>query len=240
MVILDPSNLIFFITVIMPYFALFVFINGLLYRILKWVNTPKASGHFTVYISDGGGNSTLNIFQDIIWFPRMLKEEKLLWSASWIFHLSLFLTALSHYKVFQPYSYIIDSFSPGAFDLISNFLDAGASILMVGSLIVLIGRRFLGFLRQLSEPEDYLVLILILIIAITGYMTRYSTSVNLLSLRRYFVSLVNLSPSNLPTDPYFLVHYAFVMIFMIYFPLGKMTHMIGSILTSRLVRRVKK
>ena len=225
---------------IMPYVALFVFINGLLYRILKWVNTPKASGHFTVYISDGRGNSILNVLQDIIWFPRMLKEEKLLWLASWVFHFSLLLSALSHYKVFLPYNYIIDSFSPGSFDLISNFMDAGASFLMIGSLIILLGRRFVGFLRKLSEPEDYLLLILILIIAVTGYMTRYSTSVNLLSLRRYFASLVYLSPNNIPIDPYFLVHYTSVMILMIYFPLGKMTHILGSVLTSRLVRKSKK
>lgn len=237
---MNSSSLVFFITVILPYVALFIFINGLLYRILKWVNTPKASGHFSLYSSDGKGNSLLNVFQDITFFPRMIREEKILWSASWLFHFSLLLTAFSHYKVFLPYSHIIDSFSPGTFDLISNFLDAGASLFMVGSLIVLIGRRLGGFMRILSELEDYLVLFLILVIAVTGYMTRYSTSVNLLSLRRYFASLVNLSPSNIPTDPFFLVHYTFVMILMIYFPIGKMTHMIGSILTSRLVRKVKK
>lgn len=232
--------LTFFLTIILPYISLFVFVNGMLYRILTWVKTPRASGHFSIYISDGRGNSGLNVLQDIAYFPRMLREEKSLWTASWLFHLSLLMTAVSHYKVFLPYSGFIDSLRPETFDLVSNVLDAGASILMIAALIILLGRRFTDFMRRLSEPEDYLVLGLIGVIAVTGYLTRYSSTVNLLSLRRYFASLVSLSPSNIPTDPIFLVHYTAVMVLMIYFPFGKMTHMLGTMLTSRLVREVKQ
>lgn len=209
-----------------------------MYKIYKWSKTPPAAGHFTIYSSEGRGNSRLNILQDLTYFPRMFREEKTLWIASWIFHLSIFFTAISHYKVFFPYMNGFErlNLSAGTFNLISNFLDGGASLLMIITLGFLLARRLVPFVRKLSEPEDYLVLLLVLGIAISGAMTRYSTSINLLSMRRYFYSLATFSPSNIPTDPIFLVHYSLVLILMIYFPFGKLSHIIGSALTSRLVR----
>jgi nitrate reductase gamma subunit len=236
---MNPSPLIFFLTSILPYVSLFIFINGIAYKIYKWARTQKASGHFSIYISRGQGNTGLNMLKDLVLFPRMFKKEKVLWIASWLFHLSIIVSAISHYKVFLPYNIVINGLNPQTFNLLSNIMDAGSSIVMISALIILFGRRLTSFMRRLSEPEDYLLLGLVTLIAVTGYLTRYSSTVNLLSLRRYFASLVQLNPNNIPTDPIFLIHYTSVMILMIYFPFGKMTHMIGSILTSRLVRRVK-
>lgn len=230
---------IFLITIILPYISLFVFINGLLYRLYKWASTPRASGHFSIYISEGLGNSKLNIIQDLAYFPRMIKEEKNLWIASWLFHLSILMTTISHYKVFLPYNLFLNRISPYYFNILSNLLDGGAAILMIVTVMLLFSRKITSFLRKLSEPEDYLVLLLIMVIAVSGGFLRYASGINLLSLRRYFASLVILAPSNIPTNPIFLLHYTCVMILMIYFPFGKMTHIIGSILTSKLVREVK-
>jgi nitrate reductase gamma subunit len=210
-----------------------------MYRLYKWVSAPKASGHFSIYISEGVGNSILNVFQDLAYFPRMIREEKNLWITSWLFHLSILMSVISHYKVFLRYNIILDRISPTYFNILSHILDGGAAILMIGTLILLFSRRLTSFLRKLSEPEDYLVLLLIMIIAVSGFILRYSSSINLLALRRYFASLVLMAPNNIPTNPIFLIHYTSVMILMIYFPFGKMTHIIGSALTSKLVREVK-
>ena len=97
-----------FLTSILPYVSFFIFVNGLGYKIYKWTSTPKASGHFSIYSSNGHGNTGLNIFQDLVLFPRMLRKEKTLWIASWLFHLSVIVSVINHYKVFLPYNNFIN------------------------------------------------------------------------------------------------------------------------------------
>jgi nitrate reductase gamma subunit len=130
--------------------------------------------------------------------------------------------------------------SANSFSLLSDLFDGVTGVIMVGSLIFLFARRFPKFIRKLSVPEDYFAILLILGIALSGIYIRFISTMNLFELRRYFASLVTFTPSNIPTDPMFLIHYSLVLILMIYFPFGKLIHTIGAGLTQLLVRiRVK-
>ena len=233
------NPIIFFITVILPYIAVIVLINGLLFRLYKWISKPKVATSFTIYpTSKNIGKVSTKILGDILYFPRMLREEKALWLGAWLFHLSLLMVVVSHYKVFFNYTWFWESLEANAatFQIISDIFDGATGVIMAVSLIFLLARRFTKFLRKLSVFEDYFVIILIIAIAISGIYMRFISRVNLIGLRRYFISLAILAPSNLPTDVGFLTHYVLVLMLAIHFPLGKMVHTIGAGLTSLLVR----
>jgi len=239
-----PINpILFFITAILPYIAIIVLVNGLLYRLYKWMSKPKAPASFTIFpASKNIGKAFTKVLGDILYFPRLLREEKALWLGAWLFHLSLLMVVISHYKVFYSYMWFWENLNVSAdtFALISDIFDGAAGVIMAASLVFLLGRRFTKFLRKLSVFEDYFALLLILVIAIAGIYIRFISRVNLLGLRRYFLSLAMFAPSNLPTDTGFLVHYLLIMILAIYFPLGKMVHTIGAGITSLLVRLEKR
>ena len=229
----------YFVTSILPYVAVIVFVDGLLYRLLSWMRRPRAATRFTIYPAASSLIRALpRLLGDIVLFPRLLREEKALWIGAWLFHLSLLMTAVSHYKVFFSYMWLWEGLgvSQATFQLASNAFDGATGGVMTASLLFLLVRRFPKFLRKLSDPEDYLVLLLLLVISISGIYLRFISSTNLLELRRYFQSLAAFSPSNLPGDPVFLAHYLLVLTLMIYFPLGKMAHTVGAGLTSRLIR----
>jgi nitrate reductase gamma subunit len=240
---MSTNPIFFFLTAILPYIALIILIDGIIYRLYKWARRPKAAATFTVYPASKGFTRALpKILGQIFLFPKLLREEKALWVGILLFHLSLVMVIVSHYKVFFRYMWFWENLgvSANSFALISDLFDGAIGVIMVTSLVFLFARRFPKFLRKLSIPEDYLVLLLILGIALSGIYIRFISTINLLELRRYLSSLVTFTPSNLPTDPIFLLHYSLVLILMIYFPFGKLIHTIGAGLTQLLVRiRVK-
>ena len=230
---------VFFVTAILPYLAIIVLVDGLLYRLYKWMRKPRAPTIFTIYPADRSLSGAFpKLLGDIIFFPRLLREEKALWVGAWLFHLSLMMAVVSHYKVFfnQMWFWEKLSVTPTTFQTVSRIFDGATGTVMVASLLFLLGRRFLRFLRELSDPEDYLVLLNILAISISGIYIRFYTSVNLLEMRRYFASLASFSPTNAPNEPIFLVHYLLVVILMFYFPFGKMAHTVGAGITNILIR----
>jgi len=220
----------FFITSIIPYLAIILLVDGLLYRAYLWARSPKTTATFAVYSpSKGLSHDLLRILARVFLFPVLLRQEKSLWVGSWLFHISLLMTVISHYKIFFAHMWFWSSLSisPESLALISVVFDGATGVIMVGALVFLFGRRFLQIMRKLSEPEDYVTLLLILAIALSGVYIRFVSRVSLLELRRYFVSLLKFTPSYLPADPAFLIHYGLVMILMIYFPIGKLIHTFG-------------
>ena len=228
----------FFITAVLPYVALIVLIDGVLYRLYRWVCRPKARMQFTIYpASRGFARAFPRVLRDVLFYPRLLREEKALWAGALLFHISLIMTVISHYKVFFKYIWFWENLKidPNTFQLVSKYFDGATGAIMIVALLFLFGRRFPRFLRKLSDPEDYLAILLILAIAISGIYIRFVSSTNPLELRAYFLSLARLSPAYLPTDPAFLIHYLLTLILVIYFPLGKMVHTMGMGLTSLLI-----
>jgi nitrate reductase gamma subunit len=205
----------------------------------KWTRRPKAAAIFTIYPASKGFTRALpKILGQMFLFPKLIRDEKALWAGILLFHLSLVMGVIGHYKVFFRYMWFWENLgvSANSFASISDLFDGATGVIMVASLGFLFVRRFPKFLRKLSIPEDYLVLLLILGIAISGIYIRFISTINLLELRRYFSSLVAFTPSNMPTDPIFLIHYSLVLILMIYFPFGKLIHTIGAGLTQLLIR----
>jgi nitrate reductase gamma subunit len=101
------------------------------------------------------------------------------------------------------------------------------------------GRRLGGIIRRISVPEDYVLLMLLLLIAATGLYMRFYSGLSVPQLQEYFAGLlafrVTLTPAVM--TPPFIIHYSLTMLFFIYFPFSKLIHLTGSFVTNYIIRR---
>lgn len=93
-------------------------------------------------------------------------------------------------------------------------------------------------MKWLSTPEDFLILYLLIGIGLTGFHMRLLREVQVQELHRFFTGLATFSwqPAPVSTGSSFIYHFAFVQLLMIYFPFGKLTHTIGSVLSKMVAR----
>ena len=82
--------------------------------------------------------------------------------------------------------------------------------------------------KKLSDPADFIDLLFILTIAITGnHMRLPGTHVDLPAIKAYMGNLLAFSPTPIPADGVFIAHFTVVMLFIAYFPFSKMLHFAG-------------
>jgi nitrate reductase gamma subunit len=100
---------------------------------------------------------------------------------------------------------------------------------MVIGLIGLMGRRvFVDRVRYISAPSDYLMLLLLLIIGISGaVMTFTANHTDVIMVKEFASGLITFNWSELPTDLQFLVHILLVFVLVAIFPISKLLHVPG-------------
>ena len=102
-----------------------------------------------------------------------------------------------------------------------------AGYMMVFGLIGLLGRRiFVDRVRYISNPSDYLMLILIISIALTGLLMKWFHT-DIYAVKMFFIGLMYFQWSELPSDFILLLHLSLVLLLMIIFPYSKLLHAPG-------------
>ncbi|MDR3175411.1 MAG: sulfate reduction electron transfer complex DsrMKJOP subunit DsrM [Desulfovibrio sp.] len=183
--------------------------------------------------------------------PRSIySSSKWLWAFALLFHYSILLVFLRHFRFFmEPTPSCIRFLESldGIMELGSPrfFLSAG---LMLAALFFLLGRRFFNErLRYISLPGDYFPLLLLIGIAGTGICLRYFDKADTTAIKVFIMSLTHFAPvSPQGLSPLFFTHLALVCALLLYFPFSKLTHMVGIFFSptrnapnnSRRVRRV--
>ncbi|MBT4922953.1 MAG: nitrate reductase, partial [Candidatus Thioglobus sp.] len=107
-----------------------------------------------------------------------------------------------------------------------------AAFAMVIGLTGLMGRRiFVERIRYISAPSDYLMLILLLIIGVSGVVMTFTSNHTDVMMVKEFASGLIAFPwigwSNLPTEVHFLTHIFLVFVLMAIFPISKLLHVPG-------------
>ncbi|MDH5436775.1 MAG: respiratory nitrate reductase subunit gamma, partial [Gammaproteobacteria bacterium] len=99
---------------------------------------------------------------------------------------------------------------------------------MVIGLLGLFGRRiFVERVRYISAPSDYLMLLLIIGIGITGLLMSFVEHTDIIALKAFTLGLVYFDIQPMPEDPVLMVHLASVALLMIIFPISKLLHAPG-------------
>jgi nitrate reductase gamma subunit len=94
-------------------------------------------------------------------------------------------------------------------------------------------RRFKSPYRELSVPEDYLLLLLILLLVLLGDHLRLTQPFDLANYRDYMSSLLSFKPSfpaeiaSSPAKWILVGHVLTANLLLIYFPFSKLVHSIG-------------
>jgi nitrate reductase gamma subunit len=168
--------------------------------------------------------------------PRLAyQSDSWLWLAGLLFHWSFLAILLRHLRFFtEPTPAFVQMVSG-----VDGFLRVGLQALYLTDLLVLLAIMYL-FLRRavipqvryISLPADYFPLLLILSLALTGVLMRYSFRVDLVAVKELAMGLVTFQPG-VPqgVGVLFYVHFFLVSVLLAYFPFSKLMHLGGIFLS---------
>ncbi|MFX0090750.1 MAG: respiratory nitrate reductase subunit gamma [Candidatus Hodarchaeota archaeon] len=236
---LDTFIYIFFL-IILPYITVIIFFGGLIYKLISWLRTPRPDTVLTIYPKPNDAMIGPTLALDETIFPRLF-SNKILWIFAILLHGALVVLLFGHVRLFGEPSVVwglmgLDEQGVNAFAAI---MGGAVGIIFMIAILGLLIRRFSGTVRTVSVPMDYLFLLLLLGIALSGNFMRFVMHLSVPELQTYFSSLVIIQPTLTPTvyEPAFIIHYLFAQILLIYLPFSKLIHVIGSIFTNYLVKR---
>jgi nitrate reductase gamma subunit len=182
----------------------------------------------------------IELMKEIFFFRSLFKGDKNLWVFSWIFHTMLALIFIGHLRVFTwlPDNMLTSlGMTTENINTMSQLSGGIAGIVILVMILVLLGRRiFTGRVREISFKGDYIALILILVVLITGDAMRFISHFDLSLTREYFLGLISFSVITVPENSWFLTHYLFAQILIMYMPFSKLLHFGGIFFTEALIQ----
>lgn len=229
--------------VCLPYLAIVVFVAGMIYRIHKWRTAPSPT--MTLFPAAAtGSENTVNTVKEILFFKSLFQGDRVLWAVAWVFHAVLLLIFLGHFRVFTNVDVILMKLgmSEEAIQAMSSGAGGAAGIVILLTVIFLLARRFIvPKVAQITGPGDYLALVLIGVILITGNMMRFGAEHFDLSIaREYFSGLAtfsNVTEAVVLQNNVFLIHMFLALILLMIIPFSKILHLGGVFFTHQLIRK---
>lgn len=211
--------------VILFYVAMITLVVGVTNKILQYIRVPAP---LKIVITPAPLTRTgvvYRFFTEVVLFNSLWRATKWTWIFGWVFHLSLLLAFFRHLR----YAVSPDSiFWPLVDNMVVQSFGHYAGFAMVFGLVGLFGRRiFVDRVRYISSPSDYLMLLLIMGIAVTGLLMAYVTHTDIVQLKAFIMGLFFFDWQNLPSDLVLLAHLTMVLGLMMIFPVSKLIHAPG-------------
>jgi|Deesub1362B_J571_1020462.scaffolds.fasta_scaffold00093_71 nitrate reductase gamma subunit len=213
-----------FVFTILPYFTILLFTLGIIWRAYRFRDNVASNPIFP-YASSSLAEKVSTYSKQILLFTPLFKNDRKLWLASWLFHLSLALIVIGHIRMFLGIK--ID-------ERIAFALGTFFGLMFLATMLFLLARRF-EEVKVISTLEDYFALFLLLSIAATGLAMRFSGEYYDFS--GYLASLINFTPKAPEYDLVLATHALLAQLLIIYLPYGKLFHSIGAFVTSYLPLR---
>jgi nitrate reductase gamma subunit len=203
------------------YISLFIFILGMARKIRQFWITPVP---LKIPIAPTPLTQTGAIFKmirEVTLFESLFRSNKWIWLFGFLFHFGLLLVLVRHLRYFIPGDL------PEIFLLIQPFKYAAfAMIIGLGGLLV--RRIFVPRIRYISAPSDYLMLLMLITIGVSGaIMTFTSNHTDVVMVKDFASGLVVFDWTNLPTEINFLLHLFLVFVLLAIFPISKLLHVPG-------------
>ena len=202
------------------YVATLTFVGGLAMRIKQYASIPVPLKIPTTPAPTTRKGVVFRMFREVAFFESLFKSCKWTWLFGMAFHAGLAVVVLRHFRYFtDPVWFWVDLIQPiGVY--------AGFAML-VGLVGLLIRRIAVWRVRYISAPSDYLMLILIIFIGISGMMMKFVAHTDIIAVKQFFLGLMYFDWQPLPSDFPLLVHLTLVAILMIIFPFSKLLHAPG-------------
>ncbi len=202
------------------YVATAVLVGGLAWRIADYARTPAPLKIPTTPAPITRSGVALRMAREVIFFESLFKGSLWTWLFGWLFHASFALVLARHLRYFtEPVWGWVVLVQP---------LGILAAFGMLAGLAGLLARRVLvDRIRYISTPSDYLMLVLLGLIAASGLLMKYVVRTDVVAVKAYFLGLMRLDWQPLPADPILYVHLGLVVALMIVFPYSKLLHAPG-------------
>jgi len=259
------AGLDFLFGVIIPYLSVLLFFVGFTWRIFDWMKSPvpfripttcgqakslKWIKRDELESPSGFWGVVGRMSLEVLFFRSLFRNNKAeiapgpslayasskwLWMAGLIFHWSLLVIVLRHYRFFL-------ASIPGFVEFlesIDGFLQITLPTLYITDLLLVLAVTFLVLrrlataqMRIISLSTDYFPLFLILAIALSGISMRYLDKVDIVAVKVLVQGLVSFqfdAPGEI--GAIFYVHLFLVCVLASYFPFSKLMHMGGIFLS---------
>jgi len=211
--------------VVLFYAAIAVLVGGITNKVLQYKRVPAP---LKIPVTPAPLTRTgvaWRLTTEIVFFNSLFRATKWTWIFGWIFHAALLLAFFRHLRyVISPDSFLWPIVSLQVVQSFGKY----AGFAMVFGLLGLLGRRFfVDRVRYISSPSDYLMLLLIIAIAVSGLMMNYVVRTDIIQLKAFIMGLFLFDWQNLPSDMILLVHLTLVLILSFIFPISKLLHAPG-------------
>lgn len=202
------------------YGAAAVFVLGVSYRVFTYARTPAPLKIPTMPAPVTRTGVVFRVAREVALFESLFKSSKWTWIFAVMFHLGLLLEVLRHLRYFiQPVWFWVV--------LVQPFGIYGGMV-MVAGLLGLLGRRLLiARVRYISQPSDYLMLLLLLGIGLSGLAITFLDHTDIVSFKAFVLGLLYFDWQPIPDSPLLLAHLSMVAALLIVFPFSKLLHAPG-------------
>lgn len=200
--------------------ATVVLVIGLARKIAQYARTPAPLKIPTTPAPVTQTGVVMRMFREVVFFESLFKSTKWTWLFGWLFHMALFVVLLRHLRYFMdPVWLPIQLIQP---------IGVYAGLAMLAGLAGLLVRRiFVDRVRYISAPSDYLWLLILLFIGISGLMMKFVVHTDIVMVKQFFTGLMGFSIGTLPVDFPLIIHLSLVLVLMILFPFSKLLHVPG-------------
>ncbi|OED41899.1 nitrate reductase [Chromatiales bacterium (ex Bugula neritina AB1)] len=202
------------------YFAVAVFFIGVGRKVYRYASTPAPLKIPTTPAPVTRFGVVLRMAREVVFFESLFKASLWTWVFGWLFHAGLFVALLAHLRYFvQPvwgWVAIIAPLSPYA-----------GLAMIIGLSGLLVRRLCVDRVRYISAPSDYLMLLFLLAIGLSGLGMRYYFHIDIVSLKQFATGLLAFEFRALPGGLLLLLHLLLISVLLLIFPFSKLLHAPG-------------
>ena len=207
-------------------FATLVLVVGLARKIIQYARTPAPLKIPTTPAPVTRSGVVLRMFREVVFFESLFKATKWTWLFGWMFHIGLLLVLLRHLRYFVEPTWL-PNWMWFLIELIQPFGIYAAFAMVAGLLGLFVRRVFVDRVRYISAPSDYLWLLLLGFIGVSGLIMQFVSRTDVVMVKQFFTGLMTFSWGQLPVDFPLIVHLLLVAVLMILFPFSKLLHVPG-------------
>lgn len=236
------DKIFYYVMVHMVYAAVAILFGGTLFKLAVVLFSKKFKGSLATYPQKLP--KPVGVVSEALLVPSAFRKAKVFWFFIIVFHAALLLLIIGHLELIREFK---------IFQVIQHevFLGAGAvGLIFIISVLYFLFRRFKSPWREISVPEDFMILLLLFLTAVIGSHLhmgeRYGMAqfgVNADIYREYFSSLVAFKPAipeGITASPHYVLvalHIFLANLVLMMLPFSKMVHMVFAFLSLNLKRK---
>ena len=208
--------------------ATIIMVALLVRKIHQYWTTPAPLKIPTTPAPKTKGGVVLRQAKEVIFFAALFRATKWTWLFGWMFHVGLALAFIRHLR------YVINPDGMFGFmwplinnPIVQSFGKYAGFAIVVGLLGLLARRFFVARVRYISAPSDYLMLILLLVIAVSGLIMSFLAHIDIVQLKQFMLGIFVFDWKELPISGPLLIHLGLAMLLMVVLPVSKLLHIPG-------------